>query len=85
MRYVRTASVAGLLLLCYGAFAQSPTLSIANYQFVSDQVITAAQSRVTYRVDLLNSGPALAHVTATVTRAMKQADSFQSLLGGSGR
>src|SRR4051794_9385501 len=66
MRYAWTASIAGLYLFCAGAFAQSPALSVSNYQFVSDQVITATQSRVTYRADLVNAGPALGHVTATV-------------------
>src|SRR5947207_14716555 len=67
MRYVWTACIAGLLLFCVGAFGQSPTLSITNYRFVSEQLITATKSRVTYRVDLSNSGPFLAHVAATVT------------------
>src|SRR5438477_9660305 len=47
----------------------SPKLSITNYQVISEQHITASKSDVTYRADIVNSGPSLTSVTATVTSA----------------
>jgi hypothetical protein len=43
------------------------TLSIANYQFISQQPISATQYKVTYSADLINTGPAITAITATVT------------------
>src|SRR4030081_2243215 len=67
MRYVRPRFVATLLgLLCFQASGQGQTLSITNYRFVSEQIVTSTQSRVTYRADLVNPGQNLASVAATV-------------------
>jgi len=51
-------------LLAQGA---TPNLSITNYQLVSEQRTTRTLSNVTYRADLVNTGSALASVTATLT------------------
>lgn len=68
MRHVRPTSIIALaVLLSPGAVAQSQSLSITNYRVVSEQVLTATYSRITYGADLVNSGPALSQVTATVT------------------
>ena len=69
MRYVYLAAFAALAALTpSAAFGQTPSLSITNYQFVSEQRITLTSSKVTYRGDLVNNtvGP-LASVTATLT------------------
>src|SRR3954468_22053227 len=47
--------------------AQAQTLSITNYQFVSEERFSRSQSYVTYRADLVNTGPARTAVTATVS------------------
>ena len=44
-----------------------PTLSITNYQVIGTQSSRLGATTVTYSAELLNSGPALASVTATVT------------------
>src|SRR5260370_24163539 len=68
MGYVRSPSIlAFAVLLSSGAVAKSQTLSITNYRVVSEQVLTATYSRITYRADLVNPGPALSQVTATMT------------------
>jgi hypothetical protein len=69
--------VLSILLSC-GAIAQSQTLSITNYHVVNEQVLTASYSRITYRADLVNPGPALSQVTATVTTA----DPFTRVIPG---
>src|ERR1035441_3103056 len=45
----------------------TPSLSITNYQYVSEQRISQASSYVTYRADLVNSGAARIAVTASVS------------------
>jgi len=45
----------------------TPSLSIINYQYVSEQRISQASSYVTYRADLVNSGAARIAVTASVS------------------
>src|SRR5579862_9106721 len=45
----------------------SSSLSIINYQQVSQQRFSRTQSYFTYSASLLDNGPALASVTATVT------------------
>src|SRR5260370_12831484 len=68
MGYVRSPSIlAFAVLLSSGAAVKSQTLSITNYRVVSEQVLTASYSRITYRADLVNPGLALPQVTATVT------------------
>jgi hypothetical protein len=47
--------------------AAGQNLSIANYQLVSTQANSQTQSYVTYRANLVNSGPALQSATATVS------------------
>src|SRR5947209_6852217 len=65
MAYGRSAILVALGILSSSAvFGQ---FSITNYQVVSDQSVTATKSNVTYRADLVNSGPAVSAVTATVT------------------
>src|SRR5947209_1179571 len=73
MRSMCWAAVAALSLLVssstmYGQSAQAaPTLSITNYQFVSQQPVTLTVWDITYRADVVNTGAPLASVTATVT------------------
>ncbi|MBS0174763.1 MAG: hypothetical protein JSR64_12065, partial [Nitrospira sp.] len=76
MRYVCPVAVAALLTssVIFGQNAggilsvdSASSLSITNYQFVSEQKVTRTTSYVTYRADLLNSGPAVGPMTATVT------------------
>ena len=78
MRNMCPAAVAALTILTSSAmFGQGPvrnlsadaaqSLSITNYQFVSEQRITRTSSYVTYRADLVNQGPAQSAITATVT------------------
>ncbi len=55
-----------LLLLCLAALGQGQSLSVTNYQLVTQQTIQRTVN-VTYRADLVNSGAALGAVTATVT------------------
>src|SRR5450631_477915 len=70
MRYMnRGAAVAlsilaGSTILGHGA---AQNLTITNFQVVSQQQITATQSRVTYRADLVNPGSSFASVSATAT------------------
>ena len=52
-------------LMCGQSGAQS--LSITNYQYVSQKPVTANKWNFTYRADLVNPGAALASVTATLT------------------
>ena len=54
------------VVFCSAALGQGQGLSIANYQFVSQQTIQRTVN-VTYRADLVNSGAALGAVSATVT------------------
>ena len=65
MRYKHSAALIAFSILapCVG-FAQ---LSITNYQLVSQQAITPTMAQVTYRADVVNSGPALGSVTASVS------------------
>jgi hypothetical protein len=70
MRYVCQAAAVAVFSCCLVAQAQAqsvPGLSITNYQFVSEQRWSRTQSYITYRADLVNSGPAVQAVTATVT------------------
>jgi len=43
------------------------SLTVTNYQFISQQVAAGTQSYLIYRADLVNSGTALGAVTATLT------------------
>ena len=79
MGYAVPRSIPGFaILLSVVAAAHGQSLSITNYRVVSEQVLTASYSRVTYRADLVNSGPALSQVTATVTTI----DPFTRVLPG---
>jgi len=67
MRYVCSAALVAFSILTPSTiFAQANSLSITNYQYLGVQVISPTTSRVTYTASLVNSGPALATVTATV-------------------
>lgn len=55
------------LSLAVSSILFGQNLSITNYRFVSQQAISATTSQAVYRADLMNSGPALASATATVT------------------
>ena len=65
MRYVCSAAVVAFSLLS-GAAAQGQSLSITNYQLVSQQQVTRTQWDATYSATLVNTGGALASVTATL-------------------
>jgi hypothetical protein len=68
MGCLRPRSILGLaILLSFAAVANSQQLSVTNYRVISEQVLTASYSRYTYSADLVNPGPALSQVTATVT------------------
>ena len=71
MRYVCRIAAALAVFSCvlpFDALAQGVQgLTITNYQFVSEQRWSRTQSYVTYRADLVNTGPARAAVAATVT------------------
>ncbi len=55
-----------LPLICLAALGQGQSLSITNYQLVSQQTIQRTVN-ITYRADLVNTGAALGAVAATVT------------------
>lgn len=65
MRFLRPA-VALAFLFSYGALAQAQSLSIVNYELVS-QSNSGTRVLVTYSATLVNTGPALPGVTAQVT------------------
>src|ERR1017187_3330526 len=68
MRCVRPAAFAALVFSAGSlAFGQGTTLSITNYQYVSEQRVTLTTSNVTYRADLVSPGVALASASATLT------------------
>ena len=69
MRYVSSAAATAvaLTLLAPGFVPAQVRFSITNYQFVSDERVTRTQWYITYRADLLNNGPAIGGVSATVT------------------
>jgi len=68
MRYVCPAALVAFSILAPSTiFGQGNSLSITNYQFQGVQVISQTTSRVTYTATLVNSGPALSTVTATVS------------------
>ena len=73
MRY--TCASAGILVVLSAiapltAFAQVQGLSVTNYQLVSEQRISRNESYLTYRADLVNTGPARSAITATVFSAV---------------
>ncbi len=69
MRCVCNATVLAVSILAssvvFGYGTQN--LSVTNYQLVSTQQATATQSYLVYRADLVNSGPALASATASLS------------------
>jgi PKD domain len=68
MEYVRAVCAGAFsILACSSAFGQATTPSITNYQFVSEQAITATSSYKTYRADIVNPGPDLGPVAATAS------------------
>ena len=74
MRYVYSAAALLTTLFVLNpppALGQGGTssFSVTNYQFVSQQRYDVTHWYVTYSADLVNSGPALPGVTATVTSA----------------
>jgi trimeric autotransporter adhesin len=73
--YPVTGIVAALSVLVPSiALAQTPpSLSITNYQLVSEQRISRTESYVTYKADLVNTGPARTAVTATATGTVPSA------------
>jgi hypothetical protein len=56
----------------------TPSFSITNYQYVSEQRISQSSSYVTYRADLVNAGTARTAVTASVS---SQVSSIQVVPG----
>src|SRR4051794_36080200 len=62
----RTLALASVLAPA-ALLGQAQTLSITNYQFVSEERFSRSQSYVTYRADLVNVGNARSAVTATVS------------------
>ncbi len=66
-RKQRNLVIVAALAACALHGQSSPVLSIGNYQDVGEQRLTHTQQYVTYSADLINTGPALTGVTATVT------------------
>jgi hypothetical protein len=75
MRHFRRYVLITLSSLTSALFAQNnaapalvpSSLSITNYQLVSEQMISLFQSNVTYRADLINPGAAIPAITATLS------------------
>ncbi len=67
MRYLYPAAMVALSITVCATIGRAANLSIANYQLVSTQANSQTQSYVTYRADLVNSGPALQSATASVS------------------
>lgn len=74
MRYLCAAiSIALSILVPCAMFGQgagpaaAPSPFITNYQFVSQARINSTQSDLTYRADVVNPGPGLTSLTATLT------------------
>lgn len=61
------AAVSGLFPSVVLGQGAPSSLSIKNYQYVSEQRISQSVSYVSYRADLVNTGPAIMAVTATVS------------------
>ena len=84
MRYVCLSAVTlvaacGLVSSAFGQGVPS-SLSITNYQFVSEQRLSQFSSYVTYRADLVNNGPARTAVTASLTSGASNIQVSQGLL-----
>jgi len=68
MRYFSSAVLVTLAMFAPSTvMAQGPSLSIVNYQLMSELRLTRSQWFATYSASVQNNGPALAGVTATVT------------------
>src|SRR5947209_6981736 len=68
MRYVSSFAAAFAAVAILGpSTAFGATLSITNYQYVSEVRFSRTQSYVTYAADLVNTGAALPSLTATLT------------------
>ena len=69
MRYIGPIHALGVSMLApYLLWAQSgQPLSITNYQYISEQVISATESNLTYKADLVNTGKPVASVAAVAT------------------
>ena len=77
LRAVTMIAVCGLVPSV--VFGQgTPSFSITNYQYVSEQRISQSSSYVTYRADLVNAGTARTAVTASVS---SQVSSIQVVPG----
>jgi hypothetical protein len=68
-RLYPAASILAILpaLVPFAGYAQGQGLFVTNYQLVSEERISRTQSYLTYRADLVNTGPARTAITATVS------------------
>ena len=64
---MRNLCLTAVLALSFSSALAADTLSIGNFQLVDSQRVTLTKYNVTYSASLINSGPALTAVTATVT------------------
>ena len=69
MRNVCSAAVLALSILSSSLVAQSQTLTIASYSYVSQVAVRPTQWQVTFSATVVNSGAALGSVTATISNA----------------
>ena len=69
MRNVCSAAVLALSILSCSLVAQSQPLTIASYSYVSQVAVRPTQWQVTFSATVVNSGPALGSVTATISNA----------------
>jgi hypothetical protein len=67
MRYIYPVIEVALSLMCLPAFAQVQGLSIANYELVSTVAAAPPNQELIYRASVVNTGAALAALTANVT------------------
>src|SRR5690348_17253610 len=71
MRYIQPAILITLSVLnstlLFGQVTNPPSMSVGNYKYVGETRVSRTQSNITYQADLINTGPAFASATATLT------------------
>src|ERR1700730_7714325 len=67
MRYMFPATAVAFSLLCSVTLFGANPFSITNYHVVSQKPASLTTTQVTYQADLVNNGPVLASVAATLT------------------
>lgn len=67
MRFFHLAALAAMSVLVSSPVMFGQDLTITNYQLISQQTAPGGQRTLTYRADLVNKGPVLGAVRATLT------------------